>query len=96
MILRELLYGISILQVIGKVEVNISDIFFNSNIVTKDSIFVALKGSNSDGHKYIPDAIDNGAIVIICEEIPFDVQKNINYIKVEESHKALSILASRT
>ena len=92
--LTDLLYKVSIIKVIGKINIDISDIYFNSNQVDKYSLFVALKGVVHDGHVYINDAIKNGATAIICEELPLDLNDSVTYIKVDSSHRALAISAS--
>ena len=92
--LKEILYRVSIQQVFGNLNENILSISFDSNKSKKSSLFVAIKGAENDGHKYIPKAIENGAIVIICEDIPVNLNNNKTYIKVEDSRKALAIVAS--
>lgn len=72
-------------------DIEIDNIQYNSSKCTKGSAFFALKGTVTDGHKYIKNAIENGAVCIICED---DIQKsdfeNIIFIKVENSRKALA------
>ena len=92
--LKEILYRVSIQQVFGKLDEDILSISFDSNNSKKSSLFVAIKGAENDGHKYIAKAIENGAIAIICEDIPVNLIDNKTYIKVEDSHKALSVVAS--
>jgi len=92
--LKEILYRVSIQQVFGKLDEDILSISFDSNNSNKSSLFVAIKGAENDGHKYIAKAIENGAIAIICEDIPVNLIDNKTYIKVEDSHKALSVVAS--
>ena len=92
--LKEILYRVSIQQVFGKLDEDILSISFDSNKSKKSSLFVAIKGAENDGHKYIANAIENGAIAIICEDIPVNLIDNKTYIKVEDSHKALSVVAS--
>ena len=92
--LKEILYRVSIQQVFGKLDENILSISFDSNKSKKSSLFVAIKGAENDGHKYIPKAIENGAIAIICEDFPVNLNDNKTYIKVEDSHKALAVVAS--
>lgn len=77
-------------------EREVSSIVFDSREVIKDSIFVAINGTESDGHTYISKAIENGATTIIYENDAFIKNDNldIDYIKVENSRKSLSIMAS--
>ena len=75
-------------------DILISDIHFNSKNTSTDSLFVAIKGVNHDGHNFISDAIDLGAISIVCEMPPEEIINNITYIIVNNSQIALGILAS--
>lgn len=74
---------------------NISSIEFDSRKVTTGSLFVAICGTLTDGHKYIDKAIENGASVIVCEELPEVQVPNVEYLKVADSHKELALLASK-
>ncbi|MDD2636647.1 MAG: UDP-N-acetylmuramoyl-L-alanyl-D-glutamate--2,6-diaminopimelate ligase [Bacteroidales bacterium] len=67
---------------------------FNSRKVKQNDIFFAIKGSQTDGHLYIEQAITNGATIIVCEEFPHDLNAKVSYIKVKSSSKALGITAS--
>lgn len=91
--LRNILYGASLKEMHGSTDVEIENIIFDSREVRKNDAFVAIKGSASDGHEYIDAAIKNGASVIVCEELPDNLNENINYCKVENSHVALALMA---
>lgn len=93
-ILSEILQSVSIKKVIGNVEIPFTSIVFDSRKVNRGCLFVAVKGTLSDGHKYISLAIENGAAVIICEIIPTEINKAITYIQVEDSSKTLGLIAS--
>ena len=71
----------------------IHGIYYNSKKVKKDSLFIAIKGFNTDGHKYIDDAIKLGANAILVED-NFDLSVSIPIIKVKNSRKAMSKIAS--
>ena len=92
--LKELLYKVSFLKIIGTTNVEVIDITFDSRKVKLDYLFVALKGTQSDGHSYISQAIKSGAKVIVLEGIPNNLDDNITYIKVEDSNIALGIIAA--
>jgi len=67
--LTDLINKISISQIVGEVQrQDVTGIFYDSRRVTKGSVFVAIKGFKSDGHKYILDALNSGAIAVILEE----------------------------
>ena len=92
--LQHLLYKVSIEKLIGKTDLEISDIQFDSRKVKKSTLFVAIKGIVDDGHKYISNAIQNGASSIIIEDIPEKINEQVTYIQVESSQDALAILAA--
>ena len=66
--LQELLYKVNILKIVGSINIQISDIQFDSRKIKKGGLFVAVKGMVSDGHKYIESVISDGAIAIIVEK----------------------------
>ena len=92
-LLKDILYKVSLIEVGGSTNVAITSISFDSRKIEKDSLFVAVKGTNSDGHKYIADTIVSGAIAILCEEIPKEINEKITYIKVKDTTLALGIIA---
>jgi len=94
MILTDILQHVILLKTVGKMELNIRNIQFDSRTVTKGSVFVATRGTASDGHEYISAAIEKGALAIVCEEIPAETSPDITYVKVESSSDALGKMAS--
>ncbi len=94
MILTEILQHAVSLKTIGQTDVNIENIQFDSRKVTSRSVFVATKGTASDGHQYIALAIESGAVAVVCEEMPDEINPDITYIKVENSSDALGKMAS--
>ena len=97
MILKDLLQRIHILETIGTLalsEVEVSELVFDSRKVVENSLYVALKGTISDGHSYINQSIEKGAKTIVCEELPSEINEEVTYLKVENSSKALGHLAS--
>ena len=94
MLLTDILQNVILLSTVGKTEINIDNIQFDSRKVTTGSAFVATKGTASDGHEYIPMAIEKGVTAIICEEMPAVKNQAVTYIKVENSADALGKMAS--
>ena len=94
MILTDILQQVVLLKTIGETELTIQNIQFDSRKVSTGSLFVATRGTASDGHEYISKAIENGALAIVCEEIPTGIHPGITYIKVENSMDALGKMAS--
>ena len=92
--LQELLYKVSVAKVVGTTNVEVTGIAFDSRKIKKDFLFVAVKGTQSDGHTYISQTINAGATVIILENMPADLEDNITYIQVEDSDIALGIIAA--
>jgi UDP-N-acetylmuramoyl-L-alanyl-D-glutamate--2,6-diaminopimelate ligase len=94
MILDDVLQNVILQKTIGETEINVENIQFDSRKVEVGSVFVATRGTASDGHQYIPIAIEKGAVAIVCEEIPTETNSKITYIKVENSSDALGKIAS--
>jgi UDP-N-acetylmuramoyl-L-alanyl-D-glutamate--2,6-diaminopimelate ligase len=80
-------------EVIGSTNVAISSVTFDSRTVKKDSLFIATRGTASDGHHYIELAIENGAVAVVCEELPDTQKDNVTYVKVLDSSAALGYIA---
>jgi UDP-N-acetylmuramoyl-L-alanyl-D-glutamate--2,6-diaminopimelate ligase len=93
-LLKDILYKAGLVEVIGSTNLAITSVCFDSRKVEKDSLFVAIKGTNSDGHKYIEQVIAAGAIGIVCEELPANVDEKITYVRVNNSSYALGMIAS--
>ena len=94
MILTDILQNVILLKTTEETEINIQHIQFDSRKVEKGSVFVATRGTASDGHQFIQMAIERGALAVVCEEMPADIQPGITYIKVENSSDALGKMAS--
>jgi UDP-N-acetylmuramoyl-L-alanyl-D-glutamate--2,6-diaminopimelate ligase len=92
--LSDILKRINPISVIGISNIEISRIDFDSRKVDRGSLFVAVKGTQSDGHQYISASIEKGAVAIICETIPAHIEKSVCYIQVDNSSEALALAAS--
>lgn len=92
-LLKDILYKAGVLEIIESTNVAITAISFDSRKIEKDSLFVAIRGTQSDGHRYIDDTISKGAIAILCEEFPENIQEKITYVKVKDASLALGIAA---
>lgn len=92
--LSKLLEEIDPIEVIGETEKNIIGVHSDSRKVEKDSLFVAVRGVTTDGHKYIPVVASTHVGAIVCEELPTALEKGITYIKVKDTAEALGLLAS--
>ena len=90
--LHDIIKGIGCeIQDVANIE--IGNITFDSRAVKENSLFVAQVGVHVDGHKYIDGAIEKGATAIVCEHMPEKRDDKVVYIKVEDSNRALGIMA---
>lgn len=80
----------------GSMETEVRDIIYDSRKITKDTLFVCVTGTVTDGHKYIPDAVEKGASVIVLErqEEAEQIPDNITVIKVSSARKALAYMSA--
>ena len=93
--LKEILFKVNIHSVYGDTDIDITKITFDSRNVEDNTLFIAIKGHNINGHDYIEESIKNGASVIICEKLPENFKKNKSvYICVNCTKSALSIISS--
>src|SRR5690606_12671501 len=80
--------------VVGSTAVKINAINFDSRKVKSKDVFVAVKGTISDGHQFIETAVNQGAVAVICEEIPSVKVEGVTYVKVENAQTALAFMAA--
>lgn len=93
-LLKDILYGVSLSAVSGSTNVMVNSIVFDSRKVGMDDVFVAIKGTLTDGHKFISQVVAAGAKAIICEELPSEMVNGVVYVEVDNGNKALAIMAS--
>jgi len=93
-LLKDILFGVSLRAVSGSTNVMVNTIQFDSRLVTMDDVFIAVRGTITDGHKFIEKAINSGAKAIVCEQLPEQLINEITYIEVDSGNKALAIMAS--
>lgn len=92
--LKDILYKVSLTSTYGDMNVDVKGVCADSRKVQPGSLFVAVKGTLSDGHDYITKASDLGAVAIVCEKMPEAVNEKIVYVTVKNSAQALGIIAS--
>jgi len=92
--LQDILYGVSIESTIGSTAILIKGIEFDSRKVQKETLFVAQKGDVLDGYDFISNAIEQGAVAIICEKIPEKYVVGIVYVIVASASEALGLIAA--
>lgn len=87
--LKDLLKGVVCEEIHGNIDIPVNAVHFDSRKVGKNDVFVAQRGVNADGHAFIPKAIESGVVAVVCEELPGSMVKDVCYIKVADSSKAL-------
>jgi len=93
-LLKDILYGVSLSAVSGDTNVLVNQIHFDSRKVEMDDVFVAVRGTITDGHQYIQKAVESGAKAIVCEELPELLINGVTYIKVSDCNSALAVMAA--
>ena len=93
-VLKDILYKVSLQSVSGNMDTEVTGLAFDSRKVLKGSAFVAVNGTQVDGHEFIQKAIDLGALAIICEQLPSKLNEKIAYVQVKDSAQALGLIAS--
>ena len=91
--LKDIIEGIEA-EVSGSVEVEVSDVQFDSRRVAAGTLFVAQRGTKTDGHNYIAAAAARGAVAVVCEEMPAGAVEGISVVKVADSGVALGLIAA--
>ena len=94
MILSELLKAIQPIQIIGSTETEITGVNIDSRLVQAGHLFMAMRGTQTDGHAYIPAAIEKGAVAVLCEDVPEEKKEGITYIQVKDSEEAVGKIAT--
>ena len=94
MLLQDVLYKVAIRSVAGSTSVEVKDVHIDSRKVKKGAAFIAVKGAATDGHQFIEKAIENGAVAIVCEEMPEAKNENVVYVQAENSAAAAGYMAS--
>lgn len=92
--LAQLLTAIKPVKIIGPTDKTITGVESDSRKVAEGSLFIAVPGVTTDGHKFIPEVIAAGASAVVCEKLPETLSENVTYIQVEHSASALGFLAS--
>jgi UDP-N-acetylmuramoyl-L-alanyl-D-glutamate--2,6-diaminopimelate ligase len=92
--LKDILYKVTLNAVVGSTSINVYAVNFDSRKIEKDHLFVAIRGLVADGHDYIETAIKKGATSVVCESLPKKLDDNVTYVEVDNSNKALAIIAS--
>lgn len=92
--LEEIIKGVAVNEMTGNGDKEISGINIDSRLIEPGHVFVAVKGTQTDGHAYIGKAIEKGAGVIVCENLPETLDENVTYVKVTDTEDAVGKLAT--
>ena len=92
--LKEILWKVAIEAVNGSTDVAIEKMEFDSRKISENDVFIAIRGTISDGHDFIETAINKGAIAIICDTFPEIIISGITYIRVKDTNKAMAFMAA--
>jgi UDP-N-acetylmuramoyl-L-alanyl-D-glutamate--2,6-diaminopimelate ligase len=92
--LKDILYKVSIEAVKGSTDIAIQKIEFDSRKVELNDVFVAIRGTVSNGHDFIEKALNQGAAVIVCDTFPSIIVNGVTYVQVKDTNLALAFLAA--
>ena len=92
-LLQDILFGVSLREVVGSTQLSIKDIQIDSRKVQEGSVFVAIKGIQADGHEFIATAIQKGAVAIVCEQLPSSLQDGVVFIVVANAQESVAVMA---
>ncbi|MES2484938.1 MAG: UDP-N-acetylmuramoyl-L-alanyl-D-glutamate--2,6-diaminopimelate ligase, partial [Bacteroidota bacterium] len=94
MLLRDILYKTAIEAVKGSTDINVAKIEFDSRLIAAGDAFVAIRGTQSDGHAFIEKAIALGAVAVVCDTLPETINEGVTYVEVKSTSAALAYMAS--
>ena len=92
--LIELLKNVEVLNTFGDTGVEITGVNIDSRRIERGHLFVAIPGTQTDGHKYIPKAIELGAAAILCEQMPEEQADGVTYVVVASTESVVGLVAT--
>ncbi|WP_395053366.1 UDP-N-acetylmuramoyl-L-alanyl-D-glutamate--2,6-diaminopimelate ligase [Flavobacterium sp.] len=92
--LKDILYKVAIESVKGSTDITVKNIHFDSRNIQENDVFVAIRGTISNGHDFIEKAISLGTTAIVCDVLPENIQTGISYIQVKDTNSALAFMAN--
>jgi UDP-N-acetylmuramoyl-L-alanyl-D-glutamate--2,6-diaminopimelate ligase len=92
--IQELISNVPQAKIQGDPNLVIKKLCFDSRQIAESTLFFAIKGTSVDGHTYIQDVIEKGAIAIVCEVLPSELNSKVTYISVENSTAAMGLMAA--
>ena len=94
MIISKLISGIKPINIIGDVDKEIVGVNIDSRKIEANHLFIAVKGTQVDGHRYIETAIEKGAVAVLCEDLPEEKAAHVTYIQVQDTTQAAGVVAT--
>ena len=94
MILKELINSVNPLKVTGSVDLEITGVDIDSRRVGAGHLFVAMRGTQTDGHAYIGKAVGQGAAAVLCEDMPEDAAEGVTYVQVKSTEDVVGEVAT--
>ena len=94
MIISKLISGIKPINIIGDVNKEIVGVNIDSRKIEANHLFIAVKGTQVDGHRYIETAIEKGAVAVLCEDLPEEKAAQVTYIQVQDTTQAAGVVAT--
>ncbi len=92
--LKELLKDIPVIAIVGSEDVEITDVNIDSRRIKDGHLFIAMKGTQVDGHKFVPKAIELGAKAVMCEDMPEEKAEGVTYVQVESTEDVVGKVAT--
>ena len=93
--LKELLKNVKTISIAGDADVDITGVKIDSRQIEPGFLFVAIKGTQTDGHRFIPKAIELGARAILCEDLPEERTEGVTYVQVPSCESAVGPIATQ-
>lgn len=93
-LLKDILYKVSLISTKGDMDININNLVFDSRWVIEGDLFVAMRGTQVDGHDFIDKALERNASCVVCEVLPANLKEDITYVQVVDAAKALGMMAA--
>ena len=93
-VLKDILYKVPLVATSGDTNITVHQIQFDSRLIEDGDLFIAVHGTQVDGHTYIDKALEKGAVAIVCEKLPKTLRDEVTYVQVKDSARALGIIAS--
>jgi UDP-N-acetylmuramoyl-L-alanyl-D-glutamate--2,6-diaminopimelate ligase len=93
-VLKDILYKVAIESINGSTEIEINHLNFDSRKIETNDVFIAIRGTLSDGHDFIEKAIGLGALAVICDTLPVSLTNGVTYVRVKDTNAALAFMAA--